>query len=347
MSSYNPKYIKGLAIPMATTRLLAECQEARGRQESLLKAKPEVLNNLKEIAVVKSVESSNRIEGVEIESNRLRPILIEGKKPKTRSEEELLGYRKAMDWISASYKNIEISPISIQKLHKLAQDKVVGDAGIWKTRDNEIIEILDNGERLIRFIPTSAKDTPKAMEQLCLAYKDIGQKGELPTLINLANCIFDFLCIHPFRDGNGRVSRLLTFLLLLQENFLVASYISLERLIEEEKEEYYRVLKESSSGWHNSEHNLLPWWNFFLSILRRSYQLLEEKVEQTSSKSTKSDLVKQTINEQTGNFTLKDISQKCPNVSQQLIKKVFSDLKKEGKLGTHGHGRGASWRKLG
>lgn len=202
--------IESLPISPSTSWLLGECMQARGMQEMWMRQRPEVLEVLREQAVIQSAESSNRIEGVTIAADRLRPVVLGKTRPLDRPEEELYGYRKALDWIFTRKRPVPLSAEVICKLHALAQGGMSGDAGQYKTRNNEIIEILPSGERKVRFVPTSAGDAPPAVEAMCEAYLGIRDKKQIPVLLLIAACVFDLLCIHLFRDGNGRVSRLLT-----------------------------------------------------------------------------------------------------------------------------------------
>jgi Fic family protein len=264
-----------------------------------------------------------------------------------RPEEEVLGYKNALSWIHKNYKKIEIAPETILKTHLLCQENASGDAGKFKTKNNEIIEIHNNGERTVRFVPVDAAKTPRAVEQMCLKYRDSIQQGEGPDLGIIANFILDFLCIHPFRDGNGRVSRLLTILLLYQNGYDVGRYISLERIVEEQKEDYYLALKKSSENWHDKKNDPFPWMMFFVSILRRAYNELSERVERSPKEISyggKTDVIKKMILSQLGHFSLSDIENLCPSVSIQLIKKVLTELKEEKKLKLEGKGRGARWK---
>lgn len=343
MLTFQPKRLADLAIPVSTAWLLSACMEAKGKQDLWIQRKPEVLDALREQAIIQSVESSNRIEGVTVEAHRLRPIVLGRSKPRDRSEIELVGYRRALKWIFNRKLLPDIDADTIRKLHSFAQGGSAGDAGQWKLKNNEIIEILPNGERKIRFRPTTAKATPKAIEQLCLGYKDVITQERLPALIAVASFVFDFLCIHPFRDGNGRVSRLLASYLLEQHGLIVGRFISLERLIETNKASYYQTLSESSSRWHEGCNDLTPWWNHFLSILHQAYGEFAERVEFKSTDSGKSELIVQSILRQAEPFSLAEISKQCPNVSVQLIKKVLARLKKEGTIRLSGRGRGARW----
>ncbi|MDA8137687.1 MAG: Fic family protein [Desulfobacteraceae bacterium] len=320
---------------------------ARGLQELWTRQRPEILEALRQQAVVQSVESSNRIEGVTIATDRLKPVIIGKARPRDRSEEELAGYRKALDWIFSRKKGVAFSPEVVLKLHALAQGGMSGDAGQWKQKDNEIVEILPNGERRIRFTPTPAKKTPRTMGALCTAYSVIGEAEQFSPLLNIATAVFDLLCIHPFRDGNGRVSRLVTAFLLTQNGFNVCRFVSLERLVEERKEEYYRVLKQCSDGWHEGRNDISPWWIFFLSILRSAYIQFGRQVESKTAAAPKSDLVRHFISEKVGPFSIAEVAGQVPVASRQLIKKVLAEMKAEGLLEVTGKGRGAVWEVVG
>ncbi|MCK5688021.1 Fic family protein [Myxococcota bacterium] len=343
MLTLNKEKLENISIPITTGWMLGVCMEARGKQDLWIRQKPEVLEVLREQAIIQSVESSNRIEGVTIPADRLRPVVFGRDRPRDRSEEELAGYRKALDWIFSRKRRVIITPEVIRKLHAMAQGGFSGDAGEWKTRDNEIIEIFPNGERTIRFVPTSAKATPKTVELLCRNYREALDEQKIPPLVIISTFVFDLLSIHPFRDGNGRVSRLMTTLLLKEEGFDVGRYISLERLVEEEKVEYYRVLALCSKDWHEGTNEILPWWNYFLSILRQAYQEFERRVEFAGNHPAKSDLIRQTVLDQVEPFTLSEISAQVPAASSPLIKKVLSQMKDEGRVLLKGRGRGARW----
>jgi Fic family protein len=344
MLTLRPERLVAAPVPQSTVWLLTDCMEAKGKQDLWIRQKPEVLVVLRQQAIIQSAESSNRIEGVTVPSDRLRPVVLGQSKPRDRSEEEIAGYRKALDWIFSREHPVSIEPPVILHLHALAQGGASGDAGQWKKSDNEIIEILPNGQRRVRFKATPAAETPAAVAALCDACREALQTWQTPALLVAATFVFDFLCIHPFRDGNGRVSRLLTTLLLGRQGFAVGRYISLERLVEESKEDYYRVLGECSQGWHEGANEIVPWWNYSLGVLRRAYAGLARQIESAAgARPAKGDLVRQTILAQVGPFTLADLSSQLPAVSAQLIKKVLAELKKSGQVRLVGRGRGAYW----
>ncbi len=343
MLSLDPGRLAEMTVPIGTGWLLGACMEARGKQDLWIRQKPEVMEVLREQAIIQSAESSNRIEGVTVAANRLRPLVVGKAKARDRSEEELAGYRAALNWIFSRKSQVAITPDVILRLHALAQGGSSGDAGEWKKRDNEIIEILPSGERSLRFLPVSARKTPAAVERLCRMYRDASDEGRVPALLIVATFVFDLLCIHPFRDGNGRVSRLMTSLLLQSHGFQVGRYISLERLIEGTQEEYYRVLKVCSQGWHEGRNEIIPWWNYFLSVVRSAYKEFERQVDSVEARPAKSDLVRQTVLAQVEPFTLADMAAQLPAASPQLIKKMLAGMKRAGQVRLAGRGRGARW----
>ncbi len=330
------------SIPLSTSWLLADCMEFRGKQDLWSRQRAEVLEALRQQAMIQSVESSNRIEGVTVSPERLAPLALGKARPRNRSEEELSGYRRALDWIYSRKSTVLIDARAIRHLHALSHAGA-GDAGEFKSRDNEIIEILPNGQRRIRFKPTTAKQTAHAVHDLCTAYQRMVDTQRVPPLLIVSTMVFDLLCIHPFRDGNGRVSRLLTTMLLLQHGFSVGRYVSLERLVEESKEDYYRVLGECSQDWHEGRNPILPWWNHFLGMLRRAYVDFSRQVESSSGQPAKTELARRAILSQVGDFTLADIQAQLPGVSAQLLKKVLAEMKMAGQLSLAGRGRGAKW----
>src|SRR5262249_35505934 len=218
----------------------------------------------------------NRLEGRTVAPDRLAPLALETAAPRDRPEAEIRGYRLALDLIDTNVDELAVTPDLLHRLHRLIQEGA-GDTGEWKRVDNEIVELREGAPPLVRFRPVSAAETPAAVGALCPAYRHVLNQGQVPPPLADASLVLDFLCIHPFRDGNGRVSRLLTHLILCQHDYEVGRYISLERLIEETRADYYDVLHRSSESWHEGRHDLLPWLNYFLAILRRAYVELETR----------------------------------------------------------------------
>jgi Fic family protein len=271
------------SIPTLMSGSLQQLGRYQGKQELFFQRKPELLKNLKHQAIIESVESSNRIEGIIVPEKRLKEVLSNRDKPKNRSEEEVVGYRNVLAEIHTNYKKIEITPEEICKMHKNMFGLTTRPQGVWKTKDNTIEEKLPDGRWITRFAPVSARDTPHYMAELCKRFNYLWNQQQIDRLFVALAFIFDFLCIHPFLDGNGRMSRLLTVLLLHKMEYEVPRFISLERQIEETKEFYYDVLKEVSLGWHESKHRLGPWFGYHITLLLKSYRELEEKAEETPS----------------------------------------------------------------
>jgi Fic family protein len=344
MRSFDPHKINTLTMPPALAWLLAQCTEARGKQDLWRQQKPEVLDALRELAIIQSAESSNRIEGVVVDAGRLEPLLVADEKPRDRPEEELVGYRNALKWVHDHHPRT-VTPELVCSLHRLAQAGMISDAGVYKARNDEIIEISPSGERHVRFIPTPPEETPRAMEQLCLGYRDVLTRKQLPPLLAEAALVFDLLCIHPFRDGNGRVARLLMLLTLRNQGFHVGAYVSLERLIEQRKDAYYEALASSSIGWHEAQHDLQPWFGYMLSIVREAYAEMAKRVEHVDGAGGKQALVRELIRRQSKPFSLNELSAQLPSVSKATIKQVLSQLRDQGELEVEGRGRGARWRR--
>jgi Fic family protein len=332
-------------VPMSTNWLLNDLAEAKGKQELYTRQSPQLLKALREMALVQSVESSNRIEGVTVAADRLRPLVLGHARPKDRSEQEITGYRRALNLIHTEAGKLQITPDLLRRLHRLCQEGS-GDAGQFKKVDNEVIELQPGAAPIIRFKCLSAKATPAAMDELCLVLRHAIDQDHIPPLVAIGGLILDFLCIHPFRDGNGRVSRLLTLLALYQHGYEVGRYISLERLVEESKEDYYEVLRQSSQGWHDGKHKLLPWLNYFLAIIRRAYGEFEQRAGQVKApRGAKAELLRQTMENITGDFTVTDLERLCPGISRDHLRRLLKEMKAAGQITCLGLGPGAKWRK--
>jgi Fic family protein len=331
-------------VPGSTSWYLADLGEARGKQELYTRQSPQVLRVLRESALIESAISSNRIEGVEVDPARVGTILFGKALLRDRDEEEVRGYRDALNLIHERAGDLPITEETIRRLHHLARGGV-GDAGEYKTRDNDIIEVLPSGERRLRFRAVSAADTPRCMAELVERWDLMRRERTVQPLIALAACNFDFLCIHPFRDGNGRVSRLLLLLQCYHLGYEVGRYISLERLIEQNKERYYETLGLSSQGWHEGRHDSWPYINFVLYTLLDAYREFVRRVGETASpKGAKAELVLRAIRSQRGEFRLADIERACPGVGRDWIRKQLGELRKRGEVACQGKGPGARWR---
>ena len=283
MMTFRGNRLAKTKLPSDTVWLLEKLTASRKKQSLYDKQPRRILRSLQEIALMESVESSNRVDGVTIEPERLRLLVLNDERPRDRSEEEIVGYRNALIWVHENHQNVSVEPGTLRRLHSLAQEGTVGDAGEWKESQNEIVELDPEGRLEVRFQPVEPALVPAAVEELCLAYnRSIGQTNT-PPLLAVACLVFDFLCIHPFREANGRVSRLLTLLTLYHFGHEVGRYISLERIIEQSKVSYYEALRTSSLGWHDGSHDIMPWLRYILSMVHTAYRELESALDSSRS----------------------------------------------------------------
>ncbi|MFV1976362.1 MAG: Fic family protein [Candidatus Scalindua sp.] len=342
------KFSAGLkTVPAGITWYLADIAEAKGKQDLYANQSPQKLKALREHALIESAVSSNRIEGVEIERKRVGTVIFGKPLLKDRNEEEIQGYHDALQWIHTENKTIRFNETTIKKLHKMSRGKI-WDSGKYKEKDGEIIERLPNGETRVRFKTVSAENTHQVTKELVSLFGELAKNKTVHPLLSIAACNLDFLCIHPFRDGNGRVSRLLLLLQLYHAGYEVGRYISIERLIEEHKERYYETLKISSQRWHEGKHDPWLYINFLLYILKKAYSEFIERVKKIETpKGAKTELVIEQIRKMNGEFTLSQLQSKCSGVSRDMVRKVLKDLQKLEKIVSKGRGVGARWRRKG
>lgn len=333
-------------VPMSTTWYLTDLAEARGKQELFTRQSPQRLKALREHAIIESAISSNRIEGVEIDPARAKTVVLGRPALRDRNEEEVAGYRDALRRIHESSSQLPISQKTIRELHRLSRGHV-WDAGRYKQKDVDIIETFPDGRSRIRFKSVPAAKTPAAMKELVSLGRDAAAGDRLHPLLALAAFNLDFLCIHPFRDGNGRVSRLLLLLQSYHLGFEVGRYISLERIIEQNKDRYYETLEQSSAGWHEEEHDPWPCINYLLYILKCAYKEFEERLGQMKApRGEKTGVVVAAIKRARGSFGVADLQNACPGVSVDMIRHVLKALKKSGEVEPLGRGRSALWRRV-
>lgn len=347
MMSFENNRLYDIAVPMKIVRLLSVINEYKGKQDLYKQQSPQILETLNEVSVIQSAESSNRIEGIYTSDKRLKEILHNKVTPKNRSEGEIAGYRDVLDTIHSSWEGIPISSNVILQLHRDLYKFSPGKGGVFKSQDNIIEEVLPDGRRFIRFSPVEAFYTPKYVENLCRYYNEEIKKEEIEPLILIGAFILDFLCIHPFNDGNGRMARLLTLLLLYKSGFEVGKFISLEKIIEDSKESYYETLNKSSMLWHEGKHDLFIWVEYLFGTLLAAYREFENRVGIVSNKrGNKSERVEKSIEKFLGNFTKEDIRNLCPEVGESTINRVLEKLREEGKIQSIGKGRNAKWKRL-
>jgi Fic family protein len=328
---------------LSTVRLIGEF---KGKQDLYKRTAPAVLETLVQVARIQSVESSNRIEGITASPPRLKQLVEQKTTPTDRSEAEIAGYRDALDMLHTYAAQIPFTPGVVLQLHREMSKYAPDPGGQWKTSDNLIEEELPDGSKRLRFTPVPAFLTPEAMEALHGGFGQSRAKREIEPLILFAAYCLDFLCIHPFRDGNGRVSRLITLLLLYQDGYEVGRYVSLDKLIEDTRDTYYAALEAASAGWHEGRHDLLPWVEYLLGILLAAYRELEDRVGVvTGARGAKRRSVIDCIERLPTRFSVADIERTCPHISRPTINRVLRDMRCAGRLEAT-RGRDAKWTKL-
>ena len=340
MRNYNYEKIYNMLLTPEIVQLLAQIHEYKGEHA---KVQEDELTHLVEIARIQSTQSSNRIEGIYTSDERLQKLVKDKTTPRNRNEKEIAGYRDVLATIHESYDYIPVKPSMILQLHRdLYKFSGMSIGGNYKTSDNVIEEEDTQGNKHIRFQPVPAWETPEAMERLCQAYNDLCDIGQYDPLLMIPVFILDFLCIHPFNDGNGRMSRLLTLLLLYRAGYNVGKYISIEKLIERTKGAYYDELQESSAHWHEEENDYIPFVTYQLGVILAAYRAFSDRVKVVTESTRKPNRVRDIIHGHLGKITKAEIMQQCPDVSQTTIQRALNDLTKSGEVIKIGGGRDTS-----
>lgn len=324
---------------------LSQIHEYKGRQNPMIEEKADVLSDLLEIAKIQSTDASNRIEGIITTKDRLKKIVREKTMPKNRSEKEIAGYRDVLTTVHESYEYILPRPNHILQLHRDLY-KFTGKAigGSYKNSDNIIAEEHADGTQTVRFTPVPAWETPEAMNNLCDAFNEAVNTMEMDQLILIPMFILNFLCIHPFNDGNGRMSRLLTLLLLYRAGYYVGKYISIEKLISDTKASYYEALQDSSYGWHEGTNDYGPFVTYMLGVILAAYRDFEDRAKLLVAKGvSKPDRVREIIKGHLGKITKAEIMEQCPDISQVTVQRALADLLKSEEILKIGGGRYTSY----
>jgi Fic family protein len=343
MPSLQTAYLTQLSFSARELGAIHRLGQARGRQGLFLRQYPEQLDRLRTYAQVESTESSNRIEGIVAAEGRVRDMVVHGTPPRDRSEQEIAGYRDALQLIHEAHADMRLTENVIRQLHQILYRYQPGAGGHWKHADNQIIERDASGRVVrVRFTPTSAVMTPQAMSDLVSHYVDSVEGGFPEALVLVPLTVLDFLCVHPFTDGNGRVARLLSLLLLYHFDYQVGRYISLERIVEESRQTYYDALESSSRGWHEHRHDAHPWLEYFWGVLIRAYDEFEERV--ATLKGSKTDQIRAAVARRIGPFGIAEIEYDAPGVSRDMVRHVLRQMRAEGLVKVEGVGRGAKWR---
>lgn len=329
---FSKKYGKLLTPDIVT--LLTRIHEYKGEQALFIEAKADTLIKLMEIAKIQSTEASNKIEGIYTSDERLKKLVQDKTIPRTRNEQEIAGYRDVLATIHESFDYIPPKPSVILQLHRdLYKFSGASYGGNYKTADNVIAETDAQGNKTVRFQAVPAWETAEAMEALCRAYEEAIGVGELDTLLLIPMFVLDFLCIHPFNDGNGRMSRLLTLLLLYRAGYIVGKYISIEKLIEESKETYYEALQQSSNGWHEGINDYAPFVRYTLGIIVAAYREFSARVQVlAASGKSKPDRIREIIKDTLGKITKAEIMKQCPDISAITVQRTLIELQKSGDI---------------
>ena len=321
-------------------QMIASIHVHKGKQELFLEANIDELKTLLAVALIQSTGASNRIEGIFTSDKRLEELVNQKSEPRNRSEQEIAGYREVLATIHESYEYVVPRPNIILQLHRDLYSYSQGAiGGSYKNSDNVIAEIDAEGNQKARFIPVPAFQTAEAMDELCSRFLEAWEADHMDKLVLIPMFILDFLCIHPFNDGNGRMSRLLTLLLFYKAGYIVGKYVSMEMLIEKTKETYYEALQASSAGWHENENNYAPFVKYYLGIVLKAYNEFENRVEHLKNRTlSKPDRIKAMIDQKVGKITKKEIMELCPDISKVTVERTLTELVKSGYIAKVGAG---------
>lgn len=326
--------------------LIAQIHEHKGKQSLYLKQKPQTLEQLIEIAKIQSTESSNKIEGIVTTSTRIKQLMNDKTTPRNRDEEEILGYRNALNIIHESFEYIPITPNYIKQLHReLYKTTTQRIGGEFKGVQNYISAKYPDGHEEILFTPLSPFETPDAIQNLCDEFNKCVDNDSVEALLLIPAFISDFVCIHPFSDGNGRMSRLLTTLLLYRLGYYVGKYISIEKLIEKNKDAYYDALNKVDKGWHENDNDPTPFIKYILRILLTAYREFEDRMSLVEAKQSSYDYVKNTIDQILGKFSKAELLERCPSIAKSTLEAALKKLVEDGYIKKSGQGKSTFYYK--
>lgn len=347
MRNFNYSEIRNQKWDSDILGLIAAIYKEAGKQEMFLKQKPQELEKLVEIAKIQSTEASNAIEGIITTSTRIKQLVEEKTTPKNRDEQEIAGYRDVLNIIHDSFDAIPISQNYILQLHKILYSHMNNPmGGRTKGVQNYISATYPDGHVETLFTPLSPFETPEALDKICQEYNRVIGNMEVEPLIVIPIFIHDFLCIHPFNDGNGRMSRLLTTLLLYRNGFYVGKYISLEAKIVRNKDLYYSALSQAQHGWHEGTEDVVPFIKYLLGTILAAYKDFEDRFSLVETKLPALEMVRQASMYKIGRFNKQDIRELCPTLSNSSIEKAFRDLIALGEIQKEGKGKGTCYFRL-
>ena len=346
MRSFNYNKLKDYKWDSEILGLVAQIHEYRGKQTLFLRQKPATLEKLVKIAKIQSTESSNKIEGIVTTTTRIKQLCGQKTTPRNRDEEEISGYRDALALIHESYEYIPIKPSYILQLHKVLYSySQRGIGGRFKNTQNYITETKENGEQTVRFMPLDPFETPIAIDAICESFNREMDSCEIDPLILIPAFIIDFLCIHPFNDGNGRMSRLLTTLLLYRAGYVVGKYVGLESKIEKTKESYYKALEKSDINWNSEQNNITAFIKYILGTILAAYRDFEDRVTVVEGNVSALDLVRNAVNNKIGKFTKSEIMEYVPSIGKTSVENALKVLIQEGVIGKEGKGKATFYYK--
>lgn len=347
MRQFNYSLIKDQKWDSELLGLIAAIYREAGKQEMYLKQRPQELEKLVEIAKIQSTEASNAIEGIVTTSTRIRQLVEEKTTPKNRDEQEIAGYRDVLGIIHESFDAIPITRNYILQLHKILYSHMNNPiAGRTKTVQNYISATYPDGHTETLFIPLAPYETPEALDRICEEYNRVIGNMELEPLIAIPIFIHDFLCIHPFNDGNGRMSRLLTTLLLYRSGFYVGKYISLEAKIAKNKDLYYDALAASQNGWHEGQDDPIPFVKYLLGTILSAYRDFADRFAIVETKHSAIEKVRMATQNKIGRFTKQDIREQCPSLSISSVESALRNMVALGELKREGTGKNTCYFRL-
>lgn len=347
MREFNYSQIRNQKWDSELLSLIAAIYKEAGKQELYLKQRPQELEKLVEIAKIQSTEASNAIEGIVTTSTRIRQLVEEKTTPRNRDEQEIAGYRDALNIIHESFDAIPVTQNYILQLHKIMYSHMNNPmAGRTKNVQNYITATYPDGHTEILFTPLEPYETPEALDRICGEFNKVIGNMELEPLIAIPVFIHDFLCIHPFNDGNGRMSRLLTSLLLYRCGFYVGRYISLEAKIAKSKDLYYSALRGSQTGWHEGTEDAVPFIKYILGTVLAAYKDFEDRFALVEIKRTALETVRMASQSKIGRFTKQDIRELCPSLSLSAIESALRKMVDDGELKREGSGKNICYYRL-
>lgn len=339
MREFNYNFLKEKQRDKEILGYIGLIHEYKGKQQLYLQQKPFEFDRLVEIAKIQSTESSNAIEGIVTTNQRLKQLMNEKTTPRNRCEKEILGYRAVLEMVHESFEYMPITANVILQLHKKLYSFLPNSfGGAFKNTSNEIDEIRSDGTVVVRFKPLEPVETPDAVDRLCKTYNEIISSGEIDPLVVIPTFIHDFLCVHPFNDGNGRMSRILTTLLLYKSGYVVGKYISLEKKIYDNKDEYYDALQLASENWYDGTNDDSVFTKYILGVVLSAYRDFEERLQIITSNKTAKEMVKEVFAIKLGKITKSDIMEMCPNLSRSAVEKALRELLAEKNIVKYGKG---------